>query len=268
MQLGIFITIGIVSLLGLTCALFLGISQKTLGIKEDQKLKELISMLPGVNCGACGFPGCSSFAKALLYSFKDSLFCPVSNSEKWSEIMKFLRKEIKQGEKLKATVLCKGTIDVCKYNTYGGIQSCLLVKKTGISIKDCEYGCVGAGDCLRACPFDAIEIQNGVAHVIDKKCVGCGKCVKACPFQIINMYKDEGKIFVACNSRDKARKVLQVCKVGCIGCGKCVKTCPVGAITLENNLAYINPFKCTLCSACVKVCPTKAIKKESVKNNG
>ena len=128
----------------------------------------------------------------------------------------------------------------------------------------CGFGCLGCGDCVAACQFGAISIDpaTGIPVVDEEKCTSCGACVKACPRNIIELRKKGPKgrrVFVSCVNKDKGPVAMKACAVSCIGCGKCEKECPFGAITVENNLAYIDFEKCRLCRKCVTVCPKKAI---------
>ena len=128
----------------------------------------------------------------------------------------------------------------------------------------CGFGCLGCGDCVEACQFDAIRMnpETGLPEVDEEKCTSCGACVKACPRHIIELRKKGPKgrrVYVSCVNKDKGPAAMKACKAACIGCGKCEKECPFGAITVENNVSYIDFSKCRLCRKCVAVCPTKAI---------
>jgi ferredoxin len=128
----------------------------------------------------------------------------------------------------------------------------------------CGYGCLGCGDCVNACQFDALHMneETGLPEVDENKCVTCGACVKACPRHIIELRKKGPKnrrVFVSCVNRDKGAIAMKACKSACIGCGKCAKECQFEAITIEENLSYIDFTKCRLCKKCVAICPTKAI---------
>ena len=159
-----------------------------------------------------------------------------------------------------ARVYCKGgDNETTKKFLYAGIPNCRAATLIAGGDKTCPYGCVGLGTCAVVCPFDAIRMENGLPLVDEDKCTGCGKCEKACPKYTIRVVPADTKFVVRCNSIDRGAVVRKYCSAGCIGCGACVKACPSGAITMSNNLAFINFEKCTNCGLCVPVCPTKNI---------
>ena len=152
-------------------------------------------------------------------------------------------------------------------NEYNGAKSCAVAASLYVGETGCAYGCLGFGDCVAACAFDAIRMnpETGLPEVDPDKCTACGACVKACPKKVIELRKKWPKnraVYVSCVSKDKGAVAMKACKAGCIGCGKCEKECAFGAITVENNLAYIDPPKCTLCRKGVNVCPTESLKME------
>ncbi|HBV50008.1 MAG TPA: ferredoxin, partial [Alistipes sp.] len=161
---------------------------------------------------------------------------------------------------------CGGTCEKRpRTNEYNGACSCAVASSLYVGETGCSFGCLGFGDCVTVCAFDAIHINpaTGLPEVDPEKCTACGACVKACPKAIIELRKKWPKdraVYVSCVSKDKGAVVMKACKAGCIGCGKCEKVCQFGAITVENNLAYIDPQKCKLCRKCVNECPTGAIK--------
>ncbi|HBG15859.1 MAG TPA: electron transporter RnfB, partial [Firmicutes bacterium] len=163
-----------------------------------------------------------------------------------------------------AKVLCQGDSEraISKYN-YSGIGDCVAAAMLSEGPKGCRYGCMGLGSCVKACPFDAIHVnEKGIAFVDEEKCTGCGLCVKACPRHLITLWPVDKSVTVLCMNQDKGVEVRKVCKVGCIGCRICEKQCPTQAITVENNLARIDPQLCTECGICVTKCPMKTIKGE------
>ena len=157
--------------------------------------------------------------------------------------------------------MCNGTRENCKTKySYDGFEDCVSVNSLYGGPSACLYGCIGLGTCARACPFNAIIIEDGVAKVMDGKCTGCGICIKSCPKNIIRFVPKADRHVVNCSSLDKGAIVRKNCKVGCIGCMRCVKVCPSGAIKMNGTLAVIDNSLCTNCGECAKVCPTKAIK--------
>ena len=223
------------------------------------------SILPGANCGGCGKPGCRGFAEATVKATSlDGLFCPVGGAETMTKVAAALGMEVTAQTPQIAVVRCNGTCDHRQRTSqYDGYKSCAIEHSLYRGESDCTFGCLGCGDCVTACPFDAIHMdENGLPVVSEEKCVACGACVKACPRNIIELrnkgVKDR-RVFVCCVNKDKGNIARKACTAACIGCGKCVKECPFEAITLENNLAYIDFRKCRLCRKCVSVCPTHAI---------
>jgi ferredoxin len=178
---------------------------------------------------------------------------------------KILGREAPVVEPLVAVLLCNGSPEF-RPNTskYDGVRDCRIAHSLYLGETDCSFGCMGHGDCVRACTFDAIHMNpaTGLPEVNDEKCTSCGACVKACPRNLIELRKKakkDRKIYVACSNCDKGGPARRACKVACIGCGKCVKICQFDAIRMENNLAYIDSFKCTFCRKCVEECPTGSI---------
>lgn len=255
------------SVLGILAAVVLYFVAQKFKVEEDPRIDEVEKMLPGANCGGCGFAGCRGMADALVKNDDIStLFCPVGGGDTMKSIASYLGKAAPDKEPMVATVRCGGVCDKRpRTNTFDGAKSCAVVSSLYVGETACAYGCLGYGDCVEACVFDAIRInpETGIAEVDAEKCTACGACVKACPKNIIELRKKWPKgraVYVGCMSKDKGAVVMKACRTGCIGCGKCEKVCAFGAITVENNLAYIDPQKCRLCRKCVNECPTGAIK--------
>ena len=194
-----------------------------------------------------------------------SLYCPVGGAEVMKGVASYLGKVAPEKEPTVATVRCGG---VCskrpRTNEYNGSKSCAVAASFNVGETACAYGCLGYGDCVEACAFDAIKVnpETGIAEVDADKCTACGACVKACPKHIIELRKKWPKnraVYVSCVSKDKGAVTMKACKAGCIGCGKCAKVCAFDAITVENGVAYIDSQKCKLCRKCVNECPTGAI---------
>lgn len=260
-------TILTLSLLGILAAVVLYFVAQKFKVEEDPRIDEVEKMLPGANCGGCGFAGCRGMADALVKNDDISaLFCPVGGGDTMKGIAAYLGKAAPEKEPMVATVRCGGVCDKRpRTNTFDGAKSCAVASSLYVGETACAYGCLGYGDCVAACAFDAIHInpETGIAEVDAEKCTACGACVKACPKKIIELRKKWPKgraVYVGCVSKDKGAVVMKACKAGCIGCGKCEKVCAFGAITIENNLAYIDSQKCKLCRKCVNECPTDAIK--------
>ncbi len=257
--------------LGVLSAVVLYFVARKFKVDEDPRIDEVEKMLPGANCGGCGFAGCRGMADALVKRDDISaLYCPVGGAACMRAVADYLGKAAPEKEAQVATVRCGGSCTKRpRTNVYDGARSCAVAATLYVGQTGCSFGCLGYGDCVEVCAFGAIRIDpaTGLPAVDPDRCTACGACVKACPKKIIELRKKWPKnraVYVACVSHDKGAVVMKACKAGCIGCGKCVKVCPFGAITLENNLAYIDPQKCKLCRKCVNECPTGAIVLENM----
>lgn len=259
-------TILTLSVLGAFLAVILYVVAQKFKVYEDPRIDDVEKMLPGANCGGCGFAGCRAFANALVTEDDIApLFCPVGGADMMRSIGDFLGKSAPVREPQVAVVRCAGSCAKRPVlNRYDGALSCAVESALYAGETGCSYGCLGQGDCVVSCSFDAIHInpETGLPEVDQDKCTACGACVKACPRVIIELRRKGPKnmrVFVSCINKDKGGVARKSCEVACIGCGKCVKICPFDAITLENNLAYIDYNKCKLCRKCVPECPTGAI---------
>lgn len=257
------ILLPIVSLGGMSLLFGAGLAfaSKKFAVEVDQREIDIREILPGANCGACGYPGCDGYAAAVAAGQAPATDCPVGGTKVAEGICSIMGLDADTVERRVARVLCAGDCDNApnKYQ-YDGIEDCVAASMLADGPKKCSYGCLGLGTCVRACPFDAIHIdEKGIAVVDRDKCTGCEKCVVACPKGIIEMIPDSSKVQVACMSKDRARDVRSACKVGCIACKICEKACEFDAIKVENNIARIDYEKCTNCMVCAEKCPTKAI---------
>ena len=254
------------SVLGVVLAIILYIVAQKFKVVEDPKIDEVESCLPGANCGGCGSPGCRGFAEVCVKSNNlDHLYCPAGGNSAMQNIAKILGLAASEKAPQLAVVRCNGTKqNRAKINNYDGPTSCAIANSLYGGDTGCQYGCLGFGDCVTACRFGAIEINEstGLPVVIEEKCGGCGGCAKACPKSVIEV-RNKGiknkRIHVSCVNKDKGADAKRACSAACIGCGKCAKTCQFEAITVENFCAYINFEKCKLCRKCVADCPTGAI---------
>lgn len=252
--------------IALLFAVIIFIVEQRFKVFEDPKIDEIQALTPGANCGGCGFAGCRAFAEAIVKAGTLEKFnCPVGGAETMANIANALglKAEIK-APKI-AVVRCGGSKTKAPAKVqYDGPKSCFFAHNLSAGQSGCPNGCLGLGDCVEACKFEAMfmDEETGLPVVIEDKCVACEACVKACPRLIIEM-RNKGKknlrVYVNCVNTEKGAVARKNCEVACIGCGKCVKVCPSDAITMENNLAYISYEKCTLCRKCVPECPTKAI---------
>lgn len=262
----ILISVGVLLGLGLLAALILyGVSTR-FKVHEDPRIAEVEALLPGANCGACGQTGCHAFATACCNATSmQGLFCPGAGVAAMKQIAKIVGLEAAEGQDKVAIVCCNGSCENRPQTSkYDGVRKCSIVNAVYSGDTDCPYGCLGCGDCVEACPYDAIHInsQTGLPVVDYVKCVGCGKCVTACPRGIIELgaKNDNATVVnVACRNRDKGAVAMKVCKVSCIGCNKCEKVCSSAAVKVEGLLAHIDQNACTQCGECVANCPRQAI---------
>jgi Na+-translocating ferredoxin:NAD+ oxidoreductase RNF subunit RnfB len=251
-----------VGVLALLFGVILGFSARKFAVEADPKVERIINVLPGANCGGCGYPGCTVFAERVALGEANYRGCPPGGSSAAAEIAKQIGIDAAPESRKVAFIKCQGTNDNIKRNyIYDGPKSCVSASQlaTGGN-KTCTYSCIGLESCKNACPFNAIKMIDSIAVVISKKCTACGKCIKACPKDLIEIVPDKSKVRVLCNSRDKARLVKESCRAGCFGCTICQKVCKEGAITVADNIAHINFEKCTMCMECVDKCPSKAIR--------
>ena len=253
-------------IVGIIAAVLLWFVARKFRVEEDPRIDEVEKMLPGANCGGCGFAGCRAMAEALVKRDDIAdLYCPVGGAGCMKAVASYLGKAAPEKEPRTATVRCGGVCAKRPHtNVYDGAASCAVASSLYAGETGCAFGCLGYGDCAAACAFDAIKVnpETGLAEVDADKCTACGACVKACPKGIIELRKKWPKnraVYVSCVSKDKGAVVMKACKAGCIACGKCVKVCAFDAITVENNVAFIDSDKCRLCRKCVNECPTGAI---------
>lgn len=239
----------------------LAVASKAFHVESDPRVDEVEAVLPGVNCGACGFAGCRSFAEGVTSGEAPANGCPVGGATVAKLVAAIIGVESDGPKRKVAQVLCKGGLAEAKQRGgYDGPKDCRIANATQGGDKACTYGCLGYGTCVAACPFDAMYMdENGLPVIIEDKCTACGKCVVACPRDIIMLVDEEQGVHIRCRSLATGRFVRQDCSVGCIACQRCVKVCPTGAIYMEDNLARINYDKCTNCRECVAVCPMNTI---------
>jgi Na+-translocating ferredoxin:NAD+ oxidoreductase RNF subunit RnfB len=262
----VIITIVSLSLLAFLSAVILYFIAQKFKVYEDPRIDEVQAVLPAANCGGCGFAGCRNFAEALVAAETfEGLNCPVGGASVMGEAARILGKEALVVELKIAVLKCNGSPEFRPQTTkYDGVPDCRITHSLYLGETDCSYGCLGKGDCERACKFDALQMDTftGLPVISDEKCTSCGACVKACPRYLIELRKKakkDRKIYVACSNCDKGGPARRACKVACISCNKCVKVCEFDAIKIEDNLAYIDAFKCTFCRKCVAECPTGSI---------
>ena len=262
------ILIAVISLgaIALVLAAVLYVASKKFAVYEDPRIAQVSEVLPQANCGGCGYPGCSGFADACVKAASlEGKLCPVGGQPVMEKIAEILGLAAEVSEPKVAVVRCNGTCaNRPRLNQYDSAKSCAIAAALYGGETGCSFGCLGCGDCVAACQFGAIKMneETGIPEVDEAKCTACGACVKACPKNIIEIRptgKKSRRIYVQCVNKDKGAVARKACTVACIGCGKCVKVCAFEAITLENNLAYIDYNKCKSCRKCEEACPQGSI---------
>ncbi len=252
-----FIPLGIC---GFVLGALLGVAGKAFHVKVDRRIEEVLKHLPGANCGACGYAGCAAYAEAIVNDGAPANLCSVSDTETANKIAKIMGVASSEVVKMRAQVMCSGTQELARHKfQYHGLMDCVSVSRIGGGDKECPYGCLGYGTCVKTCPFNAIKIENGVAVVEYEKCVGCGLCAKACPKHIIKLVPYSSEYWVGCVSHDKGSMIRHYCQIGCIGCGICEKNCPTDAIKVTDSIAEIDYSKCIQCGTCFEKCPRSTI---------
>lgn len=245
---------------GLLFGVGLALAAKKFAVEVDPRVEMILEILPNANCGACGYPGCSGFAKAVVAGEASVSGCTPGGAEVAQKTADILGVVAEATEPLVAVVRCNGGIRAKDKFKYDGIADCRAAMLVANGYKMCTYGCLGFGTCVNACPFGALSMGSEGLPINDfEKCTGCGICVDVCPTGVLQLVPKNKPIFVACNSRDKGAFVRKACKSGCIACMLCEKNCPYDAIHISENIARIDFNKCKLCGICIEVCPTKTI---------
>ncbi|MGQ9472620.1 MAG: RnfABCDGE type electron transport complex subunit B [Candidatus Caldatribacteriaceae bacterium] len=253
----------IMGLLGLGFGLSLAWLAKKMAVAENPLVQKVAEILPGANCGACGYPGCAGLAEKIVSGEALVNACPVGEIRVWQEIARILGNSEKlHFETKKAVLLCQGGKGIAsEISRYHGVQDCKAVALLGNVPRICRFGCLGFGNCERVCPFSAIRMdsETGLPQIMVAKCTGCGKCVAECPRKVLALVPYKELVLCTCTSKDPGKVVRQACSRGCIKCQICVRTCPEKAITLEGERIQIDPEKCTLCGLCIEKCPTQCL---------
>lgn len=255
----ILIALAVLGGLGALFGAALAVASKVFAVEKDPRLDEIIEVLPGANCGGCGFAGCSTFAAALLDGTAHPGGCPVGGEECGKKCAEILGIEMEKNTRLAAFVACSGGIHALRRYEYVGISDCASAAKLAGGPAECRYGCLGLGSCTQACKFGALSIRDGVAHVDHEKCTGCLKCVDACPRHIIHAAPYYADVNIACSSHERGAALRKICDIGCLGCKICEKTCTHDAIHVVDNLAEIDYMKCVGCGDCAAKCPRHLI---------
>ena len=256
----ILIPVLIVLAIGVVLGVGLSLADKFMSVPVDEKQSKIRECLPGANCGACGFSGCDGYAAALAEGSAEPNKCAPGGEATAKALSEVLGVEV-SAQKLVAFIACGGTPDTAKPAfEYTGFKTCAAAKLAGGGPLACEFGCLGYGDCMRACEFGGITLIGGRPVICEDICIACGNCAKVCPKSLISLIpKDEAKTRVNCSNKKKGPQVLKSCDVSCIACGMCERACEAKAIKVTDNLATIDYSLCTACGKCKEICPRKAI---------
>lgn len=257
----IFITVLVFAGLGALFGAILAVASKIFAVRINEKVPKIMEHLPGANCGGCGYSGCKALAEAIASGDARPDACNICDAESAKAIGDIMGVEVAAKKRMRAQVMCSGRGDAAvKKYIYQGATDCIAAERLGGGDKLCQNGCIGLGTCVKACPFGAISVKDGVALVDYKLCEGCGTCVAACPKHIIELIPFDSKYWVGCKSVENGANTRKQCKVGCISCRICEKNCEYGAIKVNDFVASIDYEKCVGCGTCAEKCPRKIIK--------
>ncbi len=253
--------------LGLAVAVVLGIASKVFYVEEDPKVEAVLEALPGANCGGCGYAGCEGYAIAVVnIPTIAANLCVAGGKDVAAAVGQLTGKAVTESDPLISFRRCdKISGKVQKRYSYQGMPSCAAAATLAQGSDVCAFSCLGFGDCVVTCPFDALYIQDNIVRVRENLCTGCGKCTQACPRNILELIPRRARVAIRCSTQDKLRAVMDVCEAGCIQCSKCIKTCPANAISFVNNRITIDQKMCLAygpdCDmACVSACPRKILR--------
>ncbi|MBQ3267472.1 MAG: RnfABCDGE type electron transport complex subunit B [Atopobiaceae bacterium] len=261
----IILTIALIATIGLVGSIILVVGSRAFAVEEDERLPELVAILPGANCGSCGYPGCEGYAKAMLDGAACNA-CGPGGAAVAKQLSEYLGVDAGDVAVKRAIVACRGAKDrlvMKERETYEGAPSCRVFATMNHLSNSCTDGCIGFGDCVATCPYGALSLnENSVAVVDPSLCVGCGLCTEVCPRHLISLQAKnhvDAVSFVLCHSTLMGKKAKEACANTCLGCRKCVKACPNGCITVENNVAHVDITNCIGCGKCREACPVGAL---------
>jgi Na+-translocating ferredoxin:NAD+ oxidoreductase subunit B len=247
--------------IGMVAAVVIYFVSKKFAVQEDSRIGAVEQVLPNTNCGGCGQPGCHAFAMAVVNAGDlSSLHCPVGGNAVMKQVADILGIKAVEKDPYIAVVRCSGSFEYRKKtNIYDGTASCKIAASLYSGDTGCAYGCLGMGDCVEVCDFEAMYMdeKTGLPVIIEDKCTACNACVKECPKDILELWpkgKKNQRVYVACLNEEKGSTARKECAVACSGCAKCFEACRYDAITMDGSLAIIDPDKCKLCMECVDTC--------------
>jgi electron transport complex protein RnfB len=252
--------------IGIFAAIIFYFVSKNFAVQEDSRISSVEQVLPNTNCGGCGQPGCHAFAVAVVNTGElSTLHCPVGGNSVMKQVAEILGIAPVEKDPYIAIVRCSGSFEYRKKtNLYDGAGSCKVAAMLYSGDTGCAYGCLGMGDCVEVCDFEAMYMdeKTGLPVILEDKCTACNLCVKECPKDILELWpkgKKSQRIYVACLNEEKGSTARKECAVACSGCAKCFEACRYDAISMENNLAVIDAEKCKLCLECIDTCDVRNI---------
>lgn len=251
----ILLAVIVLGVLGLAGGSLLVLASKFMAVQEDPRIVRVADCLAGANCGGCGYAGCADYAEAIVKDGAKTYLCAPGGPKAAAAINQIMGETGGAGKAKKAFVACSGGESCEKRADYQGVESCAAATGVSGGPLACSVGCLGFGDCMESCRFDAISLAGGKALIDQEACTGCGVCTSVCPRGLISLRETVKAPLLACANKERGAAVSKICKSGCIGCGICVKNCPEKAVTLENNLPVFNPEACKGCGICVEKCP-------------
>jgi RnfABCDGE-type electron transport complex B subunit len=259
----IIVTIIVSFLLALFLGILLGFFKKIFAVPVDEKAAKVRDVLPGANCGGCGYPGCDGFAAAVAAGTAPVDGCAAGGAATAEKVGKVLGISV-SAENQVSVLACQGSKTcAAQRGFYNGVHSCTAAHQAVNGTKMCTFGCIGFGDCVSVCSFDALHMgEDGLPHVDYSKCTGCGMCVRECPMHLFSKVpvSRKGAVALCSNRSENKASILKNCKVGCIKCGKCERNCPEKAIKLVNGIPVVDYSLCNSCNICVEGCPTHVLK--------
>ncbi len=254
---------------GLVAGLILAVASKVFYVEEDPRVEAVLDVLPGANCGGCGYAGCEGYASAVVADPNvPASLCVAGSADTTIAVGELTGKAVSEADPLVAVRRCeKIEGEVVQRFEYQGLPSCASAASlgSGLGIDACPYSCLGLGDCVKVCPFGALGLKDMLVRVDTSICTGCGKCVNACPRGLLELTPKRARVMVFCSTQKKAKEVTDVCKVGCISCTLCIKKCPAKAVSLQDNIIKIDHATCLAygdsCEkACVSACKRNIFK--------
>ena len=262
MDISILMPVAVVGGIGMLSGVVLSLAAKFMSVSADERVGIVRGILPGANCGACGFAGCDEYAEKLLDNSAKTNLCTPGGIVVAKAVSEFLGTDFEGIVEKMAVVRCSGGRSHTGYvMDYQGPATCEACNYLYQGRRSCSHACLGFGDCLSVCQYGAIYLEDGIACIDASLCTACGMCAEACPNHLIVVLPKTARIFVGCHSNDKGAFVRKICTAGCIGCSLCEKKCEYGAISIIDNLASIDPEKCSSCGKCIDICPTGVIRR-------